>query len=54
MSTHDLFDRLVRALNQAGIPYINGLDREYIEKWITDLQVEAQWSDALKVAGIVL
>jgi hypothetical protein len=33
---------------------INDLDREYIEKWIKDLQVEAQWSDALKVAGIVL
>lgn len=30
----------------------NELDRTYIERWIEDLQVEAQWSQALKVAGL--
>ena len=38
----------------AGILRIRGdeLDRTYIERWIKDLQVEAQWSQALKVAGL--
>jgi len=31
----------------------NQLDRTYIERWIKDLQIEAQWSQALKVAGSV-
>lgn len=29
------------------------LDRTYIERWIKELQVEAQWSQALKSAGMV-
>ncbi len=30
----------------------NELDRTYIERWIKDLDVEAQWDQALKAAGI--
>jgi hypothetical protein len=30
----------------------NELDRTYIERWIEDLQVEPQWRQALKVAGL--
>jgi hypothetical protein len=29
------------------------LDRDYIEQWVERLQVESQWSQALKVAGEV-
>jgi len=28
------------------------LDRTYIERWIKDLQVESQWREALKAAGL--
>jgi hypothetical protein len=30
----------------------NELDRTYIERWIKDLDVEAQWDQALKAAGM--
>lgn len=30
----------------------NEIDRTYIERWIKDLDIEAQWSQALKVAGM--
>jgi hypothetical protein len=39
----------------AGILKIRGtaLDRAYIERWIKDLNIEAQWSRALKLAGLI-
>jgi hypothetical protein len=28
------------------------LDRAYLEKWILDLRIEAEWNDALRTAGV--
>lgn len=30
----------------------NSLDRPYLKKWIQELQLETEWTDALRIAGV--
>jgi hypothetical protein len=30
----------------------DALDRAYLEKWILELRIEAEWNDALRAAGV--
>jgi hypothetical protein len=43
----EFFEHLIRALEGAGVD----LDRAYVERWVRELGLDAQWQKARSLAG---
>jgi hypothetical protein len=40
--------RLLGAIDRAGIPF----DHDYLERWVPELNVQAQWEEASRVSKL--